>query len=377
MKLVPLLRRAERGLLSTPDLRPLQASHTAARLCARSWLAHKRIPPLPRQAIVPLEEASDVLLQCSWSEWEFTPQVYAQESAFAHELAIRGRRFAVTDRPEQVFGKSVMWFLPNQFVAPRLWDYSRQTYEFAVGMERQGNRVFCSSQETAFWENKVHMHRRLADVGAATPHTQILDAGNWRDAPFAREPVLIKQEHSSSSAGVYYFATASEARDFVARYPFRPTESLIMQELVRGATRDLRVTIVGDRCIESATYWRIKSPKALSKEGWTSTATTYDSLVEHRDVPQSAVSFAVGFLRALGVRTAGVDLMWVDDDLAGDPLVLEFSPYYQPNPPKPERYSNLSYKEFKGNWTAKEGYLASQYGVFRQIAAEILDQGLF
>lgn len=377
MTLLSALRKAEGSFLAGDRMRSLRMSRSMARLLTRSWIAHRRIPPLPRAATVPLDAASDVLLLCSWSPWEFTPQAYAQESAFAHEMAARGRPFAVTDKPAEISGKSVVWFLPNQFVSPRLWDYSKQVREFAVGIEQQGNRLFCSSAETAFWENKVHMHRRLDEVDAPTPETRILTADSWKSIEFDIEPVLIKLEHSAGSEGIYHFDTAGEARSFVADYAFRPTESLIMQELVKGATRDLRVTLVGERLIESATYWRTKSAEALSKSEWTTTATTFNSLVDHSGIPDSVLPFVVRYMSKLGIRTAGIDLMWIDDDLSRDPLILEFSPYYQPNPPKPARYHDVSYKQFKTNWAAKGGYLESQYHVFREIAGQMIDQELF
>jgi hypothetical protein len=326
---------------------------------------------------VALDNADDVLLQRSRSPWWFSPGAYAQEVAFAHELAARGRTFAVTDRPDLLVGKSVVWFMPEQLIEPRLWNYSRQVHEFACGLESQGNRLFCSASETAYWENKAHMHRRLAEIGAPTPKTRILSAADWEAADFDIEPVLIKQEHSAGSAGLFHFSTAEEARAFVSRYDFRPQESLIMQEVVPGATRDLRVTMAGNKAIGSATYWRTKAPEAVASSTWTSTATSYGSAVEHEGIPDAAESFCAKILAKLGVRTAGVDLIWTNDDLSQDPLILEFSPYYQPNPPIPARYANLTYKEFKNDWAAEEGYLASQYLTFREIASAILDQDLF
>ena len=63
--------------------------------------------------------------------------------------------------------------------------------------------------------------------------------------------------------------------------------------------------------------------------------------------------------------------------MEGDPLVLELSPYYQPNPPKPARYDRWTYKKYKENPYGEEGYFSQQYEVFRTIAGEILDQGLY
>jgi len=327
---------------------------------------------------VPLEETDDVLLLCSRLAPHWEPEAYIRELAFACELAAHDRPFAVSTDPSALFEKSVAWFVPGpSLVSPRLWDYSRQVTEFAAGLERQGNRPFCSSAETMFWENKAHMHRAFDAAGVPAPRTHTLTAESWRDFPFDFEPVLVKQEHSAGSAGVRYFPTAGAAREYVAAYAFRPTESLLVQELVSGATRDLRLTMVGDRMIELATYWRTKSKEALRSPTWTSTATTYNSTVEHADIPPAAVSTAARVLEQLGIRTAGIDLMWVDDDVSREPLFLELSPYYQPNAPKPERYADLTYKQFKGRPYAPDGYFAQQHLAFREISRQILEQDLF
>jgi glutathione synthase/RimK-type ligase-like ATP-grasp enzyme len=334
------------------------------------------IQPLPTDALVPLEEAEDVLLVCSAAMERFHLQTYVQELAYAHELAEHGRSFAVTDQPRDVFGKRLAWFLPGSFVRPRLWDYARQAYEFAQGLERQGNDVFCSAEETRFWENKAHMHRRFDEIGIATPETVIVTAENRGNAELPREPLLVKQEHSAGSAGIHFFATSTEARAFIGAYPFRPTESLIVQEIVRGATRDMRLTMAGRRVVADATYWRQKSAEALAGPTWTPTATKYGSTVEHVRVPDEVAAGVAGYLEALGIRTAGVDLIWPDDDTSSAPLVLELSPYYQPNPPKPDRYADWSYRSYKQRSYVRDGYLLGQYGVFRRIAADLLDQEL-
>jgi hypothetical protein len=345
----------------------------------RKFIVDKNIEAMPFEAIVPLDKTTDVLLLCSRLVQGFEPQTYVRELAFAHELAARNRTFAVTDDPSIVFDKNVAWFLPGRLVYPRLWDYSRQVHEFAVGMERQGNELFCSSDETSYWENKAIMHQRLAELGVPTPKTRILTRENRESVDFDIEPALIKEEHSAGSEGLHYFARAGDARQFALNYSFRPGESVILQEIVAGATKDLRLTMVGETAIDSATYWREKSAEAQARSNaaWTSTATTYDSIVRHGDLPSAFVPQAAEFLRRLGIRTAGIDLMWAEDDLSRDPVVLELSPYYQPNPPKPARYAALTYKEYKAQPLMREGYLFQQYSVFRDIANEVLEQGLY
>lgn len=135
--------------------------------------------------------------------------------------------------------------------------------------------------------------------------------------------------------------------------------------------------MVGDTPIRSATFWRIKGTQALANQKWTTTATTHGSTIEHGNVPDGVVPQVAEHMRRLGIRTAGIDLMWEDDDVSGPPLMLELSPYYQPNPPKPERYRDWSYKEYKQKPFVKDGYLLQQYLTFREISGQILDQRLF
>lgn len=369
-----VLRYVPRRLRADPTVLELMRT---ARTSVAQRKVRRLVPPIPSDAILPLEEASDVLLIRSRSPWHFSEQAYAQEHAFAIELAARGRRFALTDQAWQIFDKSVAWFLPDNFVAPALWDYSLQMRQFVAGLEAQGNRVFCSSDEAAYWENKVHMHRALDAIGAPTPRTLIVGEDRTGVGALDFEPVLVKEEHSSGSAGIHHLSSAASARDFIAGYTFRGGEHLLVQKLVRGATRDLRLTMVGATYVPSCSYWRTKSAEALASPEWTTTATTYNSTVSHGDVPAGVVPFIADVLDKLKVRTAGVDLMWEDDDVSGPPLILELSPIYQPNPPKPERYAHLSYKQFKADRFAADGYLAGQFQAFRDIAAQILDQGLF
>jgi hypothetical protein len=338
-----------------------------------NWRIQRTIPDFPREAIVPLDAAVDVLLLTSRiANRDPHPQI--AEVAFAHELAARNRPFAATADPSLLVEKSVTWFLPRGMISPSLWNYSRQVHEFAKGLEAQGNRLFCSSDEVRYWENKAYMHQRLAYLDIPTPETKLLTRATWPSTPFDIEPLVIKEEHSAGSAGIHYFQTAAEARTFVANYRFRPEETLIMQAVVSGATQDLRVTVVGRTIIPSASYWRRKRGAALASEVWTTTATTYDSLVDHADVPQSVRTFVVDCLQKLDLRLAAFDLMWEDDNVTRKPLVLEVSPYFQPNPPKPERYRHWTYKRYKQTPYAEEGYFSGQYGVFRSIARQVLDQ---
>ena len=351
----------------------LRAVASAAERLAASRL----LDPLPEGSVVPLPDANDViLLRARQGTGEFHAETWSQQVALAHELAARGRTFAVTADPAAIFEKSVAWALPPGFIEPRLWNYAKQVQEFAAGLEAQGNRMFLSAAEVTFWENKAYMHRRLAEVGAATPPTVIVDAATHDDAAFEFEPLVVKQEHSAGSAGIHFLPTAEEARTYLSSYRFRAGESLIVQAVVPGATRDLRLTMVGDTPIRTATYWRVKSAETLAATQWRTTATTYGSTVIHEEPPPRAVEVCAGVLRELGVRTAGFDLMWENDDLDGPPLVLELSPFYQPNPPQPAG-AVVAYNTFKSRRYRADGYYKRQHLAYREIASIILDKGFF
>lgn len=344
---------------------------------AEQLLARRLVGPPPAAALVPLDEAEHViLLSARQGDGRFHAETYSQQMALAHELAARGRRFAITEDAAAIFGKSVAWALPPRFVHPRLWNHARQVEQFVAGLEAQGNRAFLSSREAAFWENKALMHRRLDEIGAPTPETVVVTAETRATAEIGFEPVVIKEEHSAGSSGIHFLPTADEARTFLDAYAFRPDESLIVQAVVDGANRDLRLTLVGDEPILAATYWRIKPESARDATRWTTTATTYGSTVVHAEPPAAAVETCARTLDRLGVRTAGFDLMWAGDDLAGPPLILELSPFYQPNPPQAAGDAR-SYKEFKRRRYRADGYFKRQHLAYRQIAATILDKGFF
>ena len=344
---------------------------------AEGIAAARLLEPMPEATLVPLAEADDVILLCAQQgNGEFHAETWSQQLALAHELAARGRPFAVTADPAAVFEKSVAWALPPRLIEPRLWNHARQVQEFVAGLEAQGNRTFVSAAETLFWENKAYMHRRFDDTGVPTPATVVVDAASRDDAQFDFEPVVVKQEHAAGSSGVRFFPTADAARDHIRSYGFRPGEHLIVQAVVPGATRDLRLTMVGAEPIGSATYWRIKSRETLDAAEWRTTATSYGSRVRHEAPPPQAVQLCARILGDLGVRTAGFDVMWAQDDLDGTPLILELSPFYQPNPPGPGGDAS-PYKRFKERRYRADGYFQRQHATYREIAATILDKGFF
>lgn len=353
---------------------PRVASAAIQRLYGR-YLARGR-EGIPPGALSPLSAAEYVVLRFSSTHLGVDLESCFAERAMVLELLAAGKKVAVSADPAEIFGKRVYWHPPHGLIFPRLWDYSRQCFEFAAGLEAQGNSLFVSSEEIRFWENKAYMHERFANAGIPTPLTTLVNSSNWDSCPLPPPPLLFKEEHSAGSTGIHFLASHGEARAFAAAYRWAPGGSLIAQHVVDGSTRDLRVTMVGSMLIADASFWRIKAPAAPGA-AWTTTASKYNSSILHGDLPAGIREIAAAHMDRLGLRTAGLDFMFEGDDVRTRPLLLELSPVYQPNPVKPQRYAGLTYKQYKRRRLGKDLYLAAQFDVYRLISREVVRQGLW
>jgi hypothetical protein len=347
---------------------------------------HKQVGPVEDEFRTDLTRAEHVIYETHWllnpanrvkyQNGTFHHQNYSQEHAMAKAMAKRKIPYSRTRIADEIVNKKVYWIVRQDLFSPQVWNYSLQTHQFAQALEDQGNRLCASSSELLFWENKGYMHRKFEESGISTPPTVILTESNSRSVDLPSPPLLIKEEHSSASAGIHFFSSVDEARKFVAKHSWKRGESLIAQSIIPGATKDLRVTMVGETLIKGATYWRVKSPEALSSKKWTPTATSFNSTVIHDMIPDGVGEFVADLLRKTGLRMGGADLMWPNDDVTQTPMVLEVSPHFQPNPPKPERYKDLPYKVFKKMWRGPENYYVAQHKVFEEISEILLDKQL-
>jgi glutathione synthase/RimK-type ligase-like ATP-grasp enzyme len=331
----------------------------------------------PNENQVPLNKTERVILNLSNLPGLYSPRTYAQEASMAQVLSAKGETYALTNDPSQVFGKKVYWSSPSVrgFVKPKLWNYSVQLFHFIKGLEEQGNELFCSSSEILYWENKGYMHRKFEEHQVPTPKTILLTEHGWKKSEMLDGPVVIKEEHSAGSAGIHYFDEGGQSSDFLESYAWHPGETLVCQSVVPGASKDLRLTLVAGQVVPEGTYWRVKDPAASGK--WTTTASTYNSSVKHDDIPLAIVEHVGKVLEVLQLRTAGVDIMWENDDLKTTPLILEVSPLYQPNPPKPKRYDSLTYKQYKKKLLGPETYLDLQFETFKKINGIVVESGFF
>lgn len=87
-------------------------------------------------------------------------------------------------------------------------------------MENQGNRVFPSSYEVQFWENKTFMHRIFAERGIRTLATQVIPMTQVTSDEFTAYPFLVKEEHSCSFQGLYLIRNRADSENLISSLRF-------------------------------------------------------------------------------------------------------------------------------------------------------------
>ncbi len=246
------------------------------------------------------------------------------------------------------FGKSIHGF-SNRYIVLNTTDSFNTIHDMGSvhGMyrvinelEKNGNVVYPNSYDVMYWENKVYMYQRFMDLGINHPKTTFYHSRQEilnTDLVF---PCLLKEVHSHASLGVHLLKskgdliTLLDAQDLLDR-----NRILIVQDLI-NIRKDLRVVLVANHIVSH--YWRIN----LSSE-WKPTSTSHGSDVDFVSFPEQWRDHIVKEFSKLKMITGAFDIAWQDDDLSTQPLFLEVSPSYQPNPPFNVRMKPYSYGQFK------------------------------
>ena len=217
--------------------------------------------------------------------------------------------------------------------------FSEELSHLFEKVESKGINLIPSSKDILFLENKRYMHQALHEHKIKQPKTEIL---RKRDCSYENlkdtfgDKFIIKTLDGSGSDGVFLIKNFEEFRSAKIDY-------FICQEFL-NITFDLRVIMTCGR-VESF-YWR----KSNVKNGkWRPTSTSHGSRVDFYDLPKSAEKLCSEIYQKLNVFTFGADICWKNDDLSTEPIVLEFSPTYQPNPNPKGLLSTDIYHQFKKN----------------------------
>lgn len=217
-------------------------------------------------------------------------------------------------------------------------------------LEIQGNQVFPSLKEALFWENKAFMHEQFKKLEVSEPYTQLFYS--YADVLNAnlKYPYLIKAEHSCSSNGLFKINSKEELDNLLISTDFlKENQTIIVQELI-NMKKDIRVILVKDEIVLH--YWRVNT-----KEEWQPTSTSYGSSVDFVFFPDNWRSHIMETFKKLNITTGAFDITWQNDDLTTEPLYLEISPVFQPNPVINSTEKSYSYYKkgitFFPSWDAK------------------------
>jgi hypothetical protein len=223
------------------------------------------------------------------------------------------------------YDKKIFFSLNNGYNLYRFSDYTSILQHITAELEKQGNAVFPKAAETVYWENKAYMHQQFEIANVHEPPTRIIHSINEVLTAKLNYPFLIKEEHSCASEGLHKIADYAALVDVVCSERFvRNNKQFIVQELI-NMRKDLRVILVKGEIVLH--YWRINHAKE-----WLPTSTTYGSSVDFGSFPERWRAHIVRTFKSLNLVTGAFDITWQNDDLNTEPIYLEVSPFYQPNP---------------------------------------------
>ena len=243
-------------------------------------------------------------------------------------------------------------------------DYSEALLKFQEHLLARNNRLVPSHEDSKFWENKIYMHQRFKELEIPHPQTFLIDEQNA--PPVAQEvefPVLLKPAHASGSTGIIKIDDAQSSDETIASNQHK--EYMIQQWV--DMRRDLRLIYIGDELVLH--YWRVNN-----LEHWRPTSTSHGSSVDFETLPEKWMDFIFQQYKKLDLKTGAFDITWKNDDLSGEPLFLEVSPSYMPNPAPVGKYLNEPYVEFKKSIFGKNAYYKEYVDlIFRLKKKLILD----
>jgi glutathione synthase/RimK-type ligase-like ATP-grasp enzyme len=233
-----------------------------------------------------------------------------------------------------VFGKNIGKLKNSKVIIPcgkqsnffSFINYYESLDFIARQLEAQGNTLYPSRSELMFWENKSYMYKEFARLNLSFPKTLISSYQRvGENAKSIGFPLIVKEEHSCSSNGIFLIKSEMELDALTRKKTFVTNNAnVILQEFV-DIRRDLRVVVVGSELVLH--YWRINRGKT-----WQPTATGRGNSVDFEFFPDMWKKWIIDVTAQLGLSSAAFDIAWRNDDVTNIPLILEVSPSFEPNP---------------------------------------------
>jgi len=247
-------------------------------------------------------------------------------------------------------GKNIFYTISKDFNAFGLLNHSATLIHVVAELEKQNNTLFPSLNELKYWENKSFMHRKFEELKINCPKTWIVE--NLEDLELInldlKFPCLLKECNSSGAAGIFKVDDYKGLYELINKKNQEGKYEFLVQLLI-NMRKDLRVIIVGEEIVLH--YWRINQGFE-----WKPTSTGHGSKVDFISFPTQWKERFVHILKALELRTGAFDVTWENDNLDTEPIILEVSPAYMPNPPIPEKWKDIPYSQFKDKLSIKNSY---------------------
>ncbi len=306
----------------------------------------------------------------TWFHWLLREDTILKDLGLAVGLARGGVRFRVVSGRgiHKLRSGTVVWTI-HPYTPDRVDDYAAGMVAAVRRIEANGVVMVPSADEAEWWENKVFMHQRFDELGIRAPRT-VIDVLSEdlslvdRDGVVLGFPLLVKEPHSQGSAGLHKVGDIETLRRLRATMAANGERELLLQELI-DMDRDLRVTMVGDRVVHH--YFRINTT-----DEWQPTSTRRGSEVDFVTFPEHWRQRIVDVFVSTGMRTGAFDICWAGNDLTTEPIFLEVSPSYTPNPPPPPAFAGRPYYEFKKQLGGPDSFGAAFVQIVYEIQAEVL-----
>jgi glutathione synthase/RimK-type ligase-like ATP-grasp enzyme len=286
-----------------------------------------------------------------WGIKFFADEEFIHYMALINALSENKIKFKIrlTNKLGQFKNKIIFFWYTKARDPFEFTNYAKTLHFMASQLEEQECKVYPRPHEVLFWENKGHMTKKFIELGISTPKTMLITREAEIDKIDLPYPYLIKEEHSASSTGVHKISKREDLTDFFKRKKyFDNSRFLIVQELLE-MRRDIRVILVGDKVVHH--YWRINP-----SEEWKPTASSFGGRIEFGNFPEQWREFIIGEFKKLDLTTGGFDIAWRNDDLTTQPLILEVSPHFQPNPIVDLNTLKYSYGEYKKKLLFRNSY---------------------
>lgn len=254
---------------------------------------------------------------------------------------IQGKNiFYVVDADTKYLNKNL---LTEGFAKETDLKFPINSFKSFISQLEPKNNLYPPLKHTLLWENKVFMHKEFERLNINAPKTIIKKNANLIFDELATDlgnKFLFKHPHSAGSRGIVLISCQQDLNRVIEENI--DLKELIFQRLV-NMKKDLRVILIGKKIILH--YWRVNN-----EEEWRPTSTSHGSEVDFEYFPEKHKSKIIDTFIKFDITQGAFDICWENDDVDGEPIFLEISPAFQPNPNLREYNISLRKNQSYGNW---------------------------